>query len=1024
MVAEKPTEMTYASDLKEILGQIIRDESLPFGQVKVEMIKDHKRADILVYDRQNQVVLIIEVKRPEEVDAPYDPSVLEQAGEYAESYQSSLKHIATHNVNFLVLWDVVTFRRVDQFAITYVRELDEYLRKMDEIKDSYKRFLRWYTRLLAGEPPKPIDESIVEVLNGYITGIANSTSLVNELTNRYVTDQDFRKKFLVWLADNGWPDPRGDKKVLEARCIVLAKQYLYLFMNKVLFYNVLKDKYTLPDLTLPKGLSSETFRDMLLTYFETMAMKKSGDYETVFQTNFVDNLPTPLDTITELTKVARYLSTLDYATLGYDIIGKTLEKLIPEKERHALGQYFTRSDVVDMILGFCVKQSSTTLLDPGCGSGTFLVRAYYRLKYLDNAKTHADLLNQIWGIDISKFPAHLSTINLAIRDLSSKHNYPNVIYNDFFKVAGPESAVRIGVQNTLHAFGVPATSTAPVEVKGLDRSIAEREIPKMGAVVGNPPYTRQEEMLAEYFGQDYKKDTLLPRIQQDFAKLDFSLRASIYAYFFVHGLKFLDEGGRLGFISLRSWLDVAYGDQLKRFLLEHTKIVAVIESKDEKWFEEAQMLPCATIVEQCESREKRDSNLVRFVQLKCKVSEFIPPITDERDLVQEINRWQRVDEFAKQIEAAEKEHKFKTIEFLDKKIHLYEDEKIRIVMFEQRDLKEDPKWGKYLGAPSAFFKLIEQAKDLLTPLYPKVAKVLYAIKTGANEFFCLPNRFFTIREEGDYIVLVDKGTEKDRFWIEKEYAVPVLNKIKPHKSIGNLKKDGFLLWVRESKSELRKKGKKVLKYIEYGENKEHVWRNITWKGYNERPTCKSHSPWYAIENREKAPILSPSIFWGRYLMFWNPKKFFGTDCLDEIHPRIKKHQKALCAILNSTLTALFVEFSGRNIENRDKTISNEVKIYELRKLPVLDPAALEKKEPKLIQKLEDALDGLLDREVKPVFDEVELADRRELDRIILKDILGLSKDEISEIWESTGQLYRDRIERLSTATEQGEAEEE
>jgi hypothetical protein len=97
-----------------------------------------------------------------------------------------------------------------------------------------------------------------------------------------------------------------------------------------------------------------------------------------------------------------------------------------------------------------------------------------------------------------------------------------------------------------------------------------------------------------------------------------------------------------------------------------------------------------------------------------------------------------------------------------------------------------------------------------------------------------------------------------------------------------------------------------------------------------------------------------------------------------------------------------------------------VKIYELRKLPVLDPAAVEKKDPKLIQKLEDALDRLLSREVKPVFDEVELADRRELDRILFKGILDLSKTETDELWKSTGQLYRDRIERLSSIVEEDE----
>lgn len=60
----------------------------------------------------------LEIKRLEDVDAPYDPAVLEQATEYAETYKASLRHIATHNVNFLVVWDSVTFRRVDQFAVT------------------------------------------------------------------------------------------------------------------------------------------------------------------------------------------------------------------------------------------------------------------------------------------------------------------------------------------------------------------------------------------------------------------------------------------------------------------------------------------------------------------------------------------------------------------------------------------------------------------------------------------------------------------------------------------------------------------------------------------------------------------------------------------------------------------------------------------------------------------------------------------------------------------------------------------
>lgn len=1008
MSRERPTEQTYASDLKEWIGQIIQSENLPFKYAKVEMIKERKRADVLIFDEEDNCIFIIEVKRPEDVDAPYEPKVLEQATEYANEYKPYLRHFATHNVNFLVLWDAVTFGRVNQFPITYLTQLDEYMRKTDEIKESFRRFLKWYASFLRGEPPKRIDESIAEVLHNYIRGVVNTTELVKGLIDNYVSDADFRRSFEIWLADNGLEDPRGDKNRLEDHCIVLAKQYTYIFVNKVLFYNVLKDKYpSLSEITLPSGLTSDNFYTLLQTYFD-IAIKEAKNYQTVFQTNFVDRIPIPDNTLNELLRIIHYLKSLDYSVLGYDIIGKVFEKLIPKGERHALGQYFTRSDIVDLIIGFCIKDPNAIVLDPGCGSGTFLIESYYRLKSLEE-KAHLRLLEQLWGIDIAKFPAHLSTINLAIQDLSAKENYPNIIYRDFFEIF-PRAQVKIGVQHTLHSFGIPQSEKSVI-IKGLDRSTMEKHLPLISAVVGNPPYTRQEEMLQDIFGVNYKKETLLAAIQEDFPKTDFSLRASIYAYFFVHGLKFLEAKGRLGFVTLRSWLDVSYGEDLKKFFLAHSKIVTVIESKEERWFPEAQMLPCITILESCGSKSERDKNEVKFVKLKLPLSKFVPPILEERDMVREIYRWKEIDSFVNEIEDAEKLFKFQELEFLKRKVKFYENDKFQILMIHQKDLKQDTKWGKYLAAPSIFFELLDHYKDMIVPL-EKIADVRYAIKTGANEFFCLPNRFFSIREEGKYVVLVDKGTKKDRFWIEKDYLSPVLNKIKPHKSIAKLEKDGYLLTVRESKSKLRNGKKKVLGYIEYGETKEHTWRNTNYKGYHERPTCASRDPWYSLDDRPKSAILSPSIFWGRHIVFHNKKNFYATDCLDEIRPYQERHSSAIAALLNSTFAALFYEFSGRYIENRDKTISNEIKIYELRKIPCLDPKAIEKKSPRLIQSLETALKSIEAQEAKPLFDDIDTAGRMELDEIVFCDILGLTKSEMKEICSTTGELFRQRVQRF------------
>ena len=300
-MTERPTEQTYASDLKEWINQSIKSEALPLSHAKVEMTKVKKRADVLVYENQNSCVLLIEVKRPEEPAS--DPSVVSQASDYVKLYKP--RHFATHNVNLLILWDAVTGKRIDQFAITYVKEFDEYLRQEREIAESVEKFLKWYVVFLQGEPPKPIDEGIVEILHNYIQGIVSRTGMVNSLVDSYVTDNKFRRNFEMWLVDNGWAPPRGEKKTLEQYCTVLAKQYLYIFVNKVMFYNVLQDRFLLPTFKLPKGLTPQSFHPFMQTFFD-MAVKISDDYETIFQTNLVNVLPVAQDTILELVKVMSF----------------------------------------------------------------------------------------------------------------------------------------------------------------------------------------------------------------------------------------------------------------------------------------------------------------------------------------------------------------------------------------------------------------------------------------------------------------------------------------------------------------------------------------------------------------------------------------------------------------------------------------------------------------------------------------------------------------------------------------------
>ncbi|GAG85249.1 unnamed protein product, partial [marine sediment metagenome] len=279
---------------------------------------------------------------------------------------------------------------------------------------------------------------------------------------------------------------------------------------------------------------------------------------------------------------------------------------------------YTPPQIIDLIVRLCVRNPDDKVLDPGCGSGGFLVSIYDRLlglkgKTETDEETHRDLLSQIWGVDINKFPAHLATINLAIQNLDSESDQINIIKSDFFDLRGPTWRL-----------------VAPWTVTTLDGRREEVEMPLFDAVVANPPYTRHGDI-----PKKQKKKIRNISLKYGWENVKLSGQAGIYAYFFIHGAKFLKEGGMMGMIVSNSWLDVGYGSAIQKFFLEHFKILAIIDS-DKRVFRDADVNTVIVILEKTdtkESKEDRDNNLVKFIRLKThmEIDEIIESIEEHNE---------------------------------------------------------------------------------------------------------------------------------------------------------------------------------------------------------------------------------------------------------------------------------------------------------------------------------------------------------------------------------------------------------
>jgi hypothetical protein len=321
-------------------------------------------------------------------------------------------------------------------------------------------------------------------------------------------------------------------------------------------------------------------------------------------------------------------SPYEFSVLGGDILGNVYEQFLGKVIRltaghHAVvedkpevkkagGVYYTPAYIVDYIVkntvgklceGKAPKEiGKLRILDPACGSGSFLIGAYtcllshHRDWYAkDGSQKHTKelyqgsggqwllttqekkriLLNNIYGVDIDSQAVEVTKLSLllkvledeseetigknlklfrerALPDLGNNIKCGNsLIGPDFYQnrqltLLGDEDRYRINV------FDWNSEFPAIMKSGGFD------------AVIGNPPYVRQESLseFKEYFENHYEA---------------FDGTADLYAYFMEKGVKLLRDGGLLSIIVSSSFLRTTYGEPLRRTLKKHAAVLRIVD---------------------------------------------------------------------------------------------------------------------------------------------------------------------------------------------------------------------------------------------------------------------------------------------------------------------------------------------------------------------------------------------------------------------------------------------------------------
>jgi hypothetical protein len=354
-----------------------------------------------------------------------------------------------------------------------------------------------------------------------------------------------------------------------------------------------------------------------------------------------------LESVTVSNKVVRAIihdlqpenSSYNFAVLPVEILGTIYERFLgrvvrttdkqvkiedkPEV-RKAGGVYYTPQYIVNYIVqntvGKLLEKCRTPedvaqlkILDPACGSGSFLLGAYNalidwyiryysdkdRLTKQDRTVVYHDsdgrvrltaklkrqiLLNNLYGVDIDPQAVEVTRFSLslkALEDIGQDEVYEE--RNLFKQSILPDLSQNIKCGNSLigpdYFTGQMFSDTT--ELKRVNPFDWEQQFLDGGfdAVIGNPPYIRIQTL------QEINPE------QVGYLKQHYQAASSgnydIYVVFVEKGLSLLKERGRLGFILPHKFFNAKYGKSLRGLIAKGKHLAQVVHFGDQQVFDSA-----------------------------------------------------------------------------------------------------------------------------------------------------------------------------------------------------------------------------------------------------------------------------------------------------------------------------------------------------------------------------------------------------------------------------------------------------
>jgi len=444
-------------------------------------------------------------------------------------------------------------------------------------------------------------------------------------------------------------------------------------IDRIIFLRIAEDRSVEPYGSLQETLKNGIFYENLLKQFHTADQKyNSGLFDfnkdKISRTIEIDN-----KIIKSIISDLYYPACpYEFSVLSVEILGSAYEQflgktislsktgraVIEEKleVRKAGGVYYTPQYIVDYIVKNTVGKSierktpkeisKIKIVDPACGSGSFLIGAYqYLLQYhkdyytnfgktskgnkdnpltpegnLTTAEKKRILLNNIYGVDLDSNAVEVTKLSLLLKCMEGETEASiNTQLKLFHERVLPTLDNNIKDGNSLiniDFYGGEIDFGQEKKVKPFNWRKAFPEVFMQGGfdcVIGNPPYLGGREWKEdngnayEYFINKY-----------EVAEYQFD----IYALFWEVGITLLKDKGLIGYITPNTWLNNQSNKKLRQYILRKTQILQIVDYSKIKVFDQATVLPIITVLQNTKSHtiktnifEPKDGEIIQLQEI-------------------------------------------------------------------------------------------------------------------------------------------------------------------------------------------------------------------------------------------------------------------------------------------------------------------------------------------------------------------------------------------------------------------------